>query len=99
MGAADGRCAQCTEALTMFVEAMGAEAGNLALRGTATAGVYIGGGIAPRILPALGAGGFLAAFDDKAPMAELVEAMPVHVILNTDAGLLGAAIVAAALAS
>jgi glucokinase len=95
--AMDGTCEMCREALAMFVEALGAEAGNLGLRGTATAGVYIGGGIAPRILPALADPAFLAAFRDKAPMHALVERMPVHVILNSDAGLLGAAIVAATL--
>ena len=53
------RCPQCVEALEMFVAAYGAEAGNLALRYVATAGVYVGGGIAPKILPALEEGGFL----------------------------------------
>jgi glucokinase len=91
------RCTYCREALLMFVDALGAEAGNLALRGTATAGVYIGGGIAPRILPALRGDRFMRAFLDKAPMDALVGRTPVHVILNTDAGLLGAAIVAEAL--
>ena len=57
----------------------------------ATAGVYIGGGIAPKILPALQAGGFMDAFLAKAPMDELVASIPVSVILNPDAGLLGAA--------
>ncbi len=91
-------CSRCVEALDMFVDALGAEAGNLGLRGTATAGVYLGGGIAPRILPAIREGAFMAAFLDKAPMDDLVRAMPVHVILNRDAGLLGAAVVAASLA-
>lgn len=95
--ALDRRCLRCGEALDMFVDAFGAEAGNLGLRGTATAGVYIGGGIAPKILPAIRAGAFMAAFLDKAPMGDLVRAMPVHVILNPDAGLLGAAVVAASL--
>ncbi len=92
-----GRCPHCLEALTIFTEALGAEAGNLALRGTASAGVYIGGGIAPKILPLLRTDTFLSAFLDKAPMAPLVAGMPVHVILNTDAGLLGAAVAAEAL--
>lgn len=95
----EGRCPRCVEALTLFVEALGAEAGNLGLRGTATAGVYVGGGIAPQILPALHAGGFLNAFLDKAPMDDLVARMPVHVILNRDAGLLGAAVAASTLTS
>jgi glucokinase len=91
-------CADCASALEMFVDAYGAEAGNLGLRGVATAGVFIGGGIAPKILPALQDGRFMAAFRAKAPMVELVSAMPVHVIVNPDAGLLGAAVAAQALA-
>ena len=87
-----GRCPRCVEALEMFVEAYGAEAGNLALRMVATAGVYVGGGIAPRILPALQAGRFIAAFRAKAPLDGLVSKIPVAVILNRKAGLLGAAV-------
>lgn len=90
--ALEGRCEQCAEALDMFVEAYGAEAGNLALRSVATAGVYIGGGIAPKILPALEAGGFMDAFLDKEPMADWMRMIPVAVILNQSAGLLGAAV-------
>ena len=88
------QCGHCEEALEIFVEAYGAEAGNLGLRGVATAGVYIGGGIAPKILPELQNGRFIQAFRAKAPMAELVAAMPVSVIVKQDAGLLGAAIAA-----
>ena len=73
-----GRCEQCVEALDMFVEAYGAEAGNLALRSVATAGVYIGGGIAPKILPALEAGKFIEAFLDKDPMVDLLRTLPVR---------------------
>jgi glucokinase len=87
-----GRCPRCVEAVEMFVEAYGAEAGNLALRMVATAGVYVGGGIAPRILPALQAGRFIAAFRAKAPMDGLVSKIPVAVILNRKSGLLGAAV-------
>jgi glucokinase len=94
-----GRCPQCVEALEMFVSAYGAEAGNLALRTVATAGVYIGGGIAPKILPALESGLFLDAFRAKEPMADLVATIPVAVILNLEAGLLGAAVRAADLSS
>ena len=78
----------------MFVDAYGAESGNLALRVVATAGVYIGGGIAPKILPALSDGAFMRAFREKPPLAALLEAMPVKVILNAEAGLLGAAVFA-----
>ena len=89
-----GNCACCVEALDMFVEAYGAVAGNLALIGVTTGGVYIGGGIAPRILPALKTGRLIQAFRDKPPMRELLDVMPVNVILNADAGLVGAAVYA-----
>jgi glucokinase len=92
--AIDGRCPACGEALSMFVEAYGSEAGNLALRGVATGGVFIGGGIAPKILPALQDGRFMAAFHAKGPMTDLLSAVPVQVIVNPDAGLLGAAVAA-----
>jgi glucokinase len=78
----------------IFVSAYGAEAGNLALRAMATAGVYIGGGIARKILPALKAGRFMEAFLAKTPMTDLVAKIPVNVILNDEAGLLGAAVCA-----
>ena len=93
--ALDRQCAACIEALDIFVEAYGAEAGNLALRAMATAGLFIGGGIAPKILPALADGRFLHAFHDKGQMRALVQNVPVKVILNADAGLLGAAVFAA----
>ena len=95
--ALEGTCDACVEALEMFVEAYGAAAGNLALVGVTTGGMFIGGGIAPRILPALQSGRFIDAFCDKGLMRPLVEVMPVHVILNPDAGLLGAAVYANAL--
>lgn len=91
------RCPRCVEALDLFVAAYGAEAGNLALRYMATAGVYIGGGIAPKILPAITSGGFMDAFLDKEPMVDLLRTLPVQVILNPAAGLLGAAVRAAGL--
>jgi glucokinase len=93
--ALERRCQGCIEALDIFVEAYGAEAGNLALRSVATGGVYVGGGIAPKILPALTSGRFMKAFHDKAPLDHMVAAIPVHVILNAEAGLLGAAVRAA----
>jgi glucokinase len=89
-----GRCDHCAEALAMFVSAYGAEAGNLGLRGVATSGVFVGGGIAPKILPALQDGRFLEAFRSKGIMTELVSTMPIKVILNPEAGLLGAAVAA-----
>ena len=87
-------CPHCVAAVDLFVSAYGAEAGNLALRAVASAGVYVGGGIAPKLLPALQAGAFLRAFTDKAPMAALLADVPVHVILNDQAGLVGAAVAA-----
>jgi len=87
-------CPYCAAAVDLFVSAYGAEAGNLALRSVASAGVYVGGGIAPRMLPALQSGAFLRAFTDKAPMAALLADVPVHVILNDQAGLVGAAVAA-----
>ena len=90
--ALEGRCPACLEALHMFVEAYGAEAGNLALRATATAGVYVGGGIAPKLLPVIRDRRFMDAFRAKAPMQDMVATIPVAVILNPEAGLLGAAV-------
>ncbi|MGC4085017.1 MAG: glucokinase [Vicinamibacterales bacterium] len=90
--ALERRCPHCIDALEIFVDAYGAEAGNLGLRAMSTAGLFIGGGIAPRILPALTDGRFLRAFHDKGSMRPLVERMPVKIILNANAGLLGAAV-------
>lgn len=89
------RCPGCVDALTLFVEAYGAETGNLALRTVSTGGVFVGGGIAPKILPALTDERFIRAFRDKAPLEALLAALPVKVILNPEAGLLGAAVFAA----
>jgi glucokinase len=75
----------------MFISYYGAEAGNLALKMMATGGVYLGGGIAPKILPRLQQGDFLRVFFAKAPMQALMNAMPVRVILNPGTALLGAA--------
>lgn len=84
-------CELCRAALDMFVEILGAEAGNLALKVWATGGVYLGGGIPRRILPALENGRFLAAFRDKGRLSESLARMPIHVILNPKTALLGAA--------
>jgi glucokinase len=75
----------------MMVRIYGAEAGNLALKLLATGGIYVGGGIAPRILPKLEEGSFLEALDDKGRFAGLLGRIPVHVILNDRTALLGAA--------
>ena len=90
----DRSCPGCAETMDLFIAVLGAEAGNLGLRSTATAGVYLGGGMPSKILPALRTATFLDAFRAKAPMNALVEAMPVSVILEPDAALLGAAIAA-----
>jgi glucokinase len=81
----------CTKALTLFVSILGAVSGNLALTGMATGGVYLGGGIPPKILPALKEGVFMKAFTDKGRFKDLLERIPVRVILNDKAALLGAA--------
>jgi glucokinase len=92
-----GRDELCGKALDVFVSVYGAEAGNLALKVMALGGVFVGGGIAPRILPRLTAGPFVAAFRDKGRLAGLMEAIPIRVALDTRAPLLGAAKVAAEL--
>jgi glucokinase len=91
------RDALCVKALEIFVSVYGAEAGNLALKAMAVGGVLVGGGIAPRILPALTNGAFVAAFRDKGRLAPLMDAMPISVALNPRAPLLGAAQVAGSL--
>jgi glucokinase len=89
--ALEAGCASCIRSLECFVSAYGASAGNLALTVLATGGVYLGGGIAPRILPALRWPCFMQSFFDKSPMEALISRVPVKVILNPRAGLLGAA--------
>jgi glucokinase len=93
VGAALGKepVALASQALEIFVEVLAAEAGNLALKVGATGGVYIGGGIPPRILPLLDQGRFIEAFVDKGRHRDYLERMPVHVLLNSGAALLGAA--------
>ena len=79
------------EALDLFARLLGAEAGNLALKLKATGGVYLGGGIAPKILPKLRDGTFMAAFVDKGRFADMLRAIPVRVVLDTYTALYGAA--------
>ncbi|HEV2221419.1 MAG TPA: glucokinase [Candidatus Acidoferrales bacterium] len=86
-----GKSALCEKALDLFVVLLGSEAGNMALKVLATGGVYIGGGIAPKILPKLQTPAFLAAFTNKGRLKDVLESMPVRVILNDGAGLRGAA--------
>jgi len=94
-----GADALCGRALDMFVSAYGAAAGNLALTGTAVGGVYIGGGIAPKILPRLTGGSFLRAFLDKGRFGAYLRRIPVRVLLNDRTAMLGAARCAAAMAA
>jgi glucokinase len=89
----------CEKALDMFVSAYGAEAGNLALKVLSVGGLYIGGGIAPRILEKLKDGTFVKAFTDKGRLSQLLINMPVRVILESKAALLGAAAFAEARAA
>jgi glucokinase len=81
----------CVHALDLMVSFYGAEAGNLALKILATGGVWLGGGIAPQILPKLQSPVFLDAFLDKGRMKPLLDRIPIHVILNDKTALLGAA--------
>lgn len=81
----------CAKALDLFVSVYGAEAGNLALRGKAIGGVYVGGGIAPKILDKLKDGSFVRAFIAKGRYSELMSSIPVQVVLNDRTALQGAA--------
>lgn len=85
-----------TRALDLFIAAYGAFAGDLALLFMARGGVYLGGGIAPKILPRLQAGGFVRAFGERGAHAGLMSGFPIRVITNERLGLLGALSIAAA---
>ncbi len=86
-----GECELSEAALHTFVSVLGAEAGNLALKVLATGGIYVGGGIPPRILPKLQDGTFMAAFVDKGRFADMLARIPVYVILKSKTALHGAA--------
>jgi glucokinase len=90
LAALDRGSSRCVQALELFITYYGAEAGNLALKMMAAGGVYLGGGIVPRILDRLEEGGFMKAFLGKGRMESLLELMPVRVIINQKAALLGA---------
>jgi glucokinase len=81
----------CAATLRTFVSILGAEAGNMALKVLATGGIYLGGGISPRILPFLEGGEFMQAFKNKGRFSDLLASIPVQVILNSKVGLIGAA--------
>jgi glucokinase len=93
--ALNGSCDLCVKALDQFVSLYGAEAGNLALKAMATGGIFIGGGIAPKILAKLKEPAFWKAFTAKGRVSSQLEAIPVRVILNDKTALLGAARLAA----
>lgn len=86
-----GEDRSCKEALALFVSLYGAEAGNLALKTMATGGVFVGGGIAPKILKALKEGAFIESFRKKGRFEKLMSEIPVNVILYDKTGLIGAA--------
>jgi len=91
-----GRCERSSLALDLFVSLYGAAAGNVAIQYTAINGLYVGGGIAPKILPRLQSAAFMKAFLDKGPMRErLLKDVPVKVILDEHCALRGAAVEAA----
>jgi glucokinase len=83
--------------IQLFVEAYGAEAGNLALKILPHGGLYIAGGIAAKILPLMTDGNFLKAFLSKGRMTSLLERVPVYIVLNSQVGLIGAAVCASQL--
>jgi glucokinase len=87
----------CGQALDVFVGLYGAEAGNLALKGLTVGGVFVGGGIGPKIRPRLTDGTFVQAFRDKGRFTDLMASIPVHLVLESRTALLGAARVAVAL--
>ena len=97
--AEDGSSPLCYETMQMFASALGAEAGNLALKVLASGGIYLGGGIAPKTLKTLGNGVFAQAFLDKGRLSPLLQAIPVKVILDDTCALLGAAAFAEARAA
>ncbi len=87
----DSKCGLCEQALDIFVSIYGAEAGNLALKILAMGGIYLGGGIAPKMLSKLSGPLFMQAFTSKGRMQALLESIPVRVITNDRIALLGAA--------
>ncbi|HMH13835.1 MAG TPA: glucokinase [Edaphobacter sp.] len=97
--AEDGSSSLCFETMKTFVSAYGAESGNIALKVLATGGMYLGGGIAPKIIKTLQNGFFTQAFLDKGRLSPLLQSIPVRVILDDTCALLGAAAYAEARAS
>lgn len=92
--ALEGTCPTCVRAVEIWIDIYGAEAGNLALHSLALGGIFVAGGIAAKILPLLKKGKFVRAFSEKAKLGELLSRIPVSVVLNEDAPMLGSAYVA-----
>jgi glucokinase len=88
---AETACELCKATLALFISVLGSEAGNVALKVLATGGIYLGGGIPPRILPALKQEGFVEAFLNKGRLSDFLKNVPVYVILNPKLALIGAA--------
>ncbi len=86
-----GKCPMCVQTIEIFLGCFGAEAGNAALKAMAVGGVFLGGGIPAKMLQHLRGTGFLHAFNGKGRLSDLMQSMPVKVVLNDDAALLGAA--------
>ncbi|HLC18349.1 MAG TPA: glucokinase, partial [Thermodesulfobacteriota bacterium] len=86
-----GKDRTCARAIELFLSIYGAEAGNLALKGMAMGGVYVGGGIAPKVFASADAGPFMDAFVDKGRFRDFMSRLPVRLILNDRTALLGAA--------
>ena len=87
----EGSDALCVKALDMFASIYGAEAGNLALKALPTGGLYVGGGMAPKLKEKIIDGTFMKGFLNKGRLSEFMKSIPVYVILNEDVGLMGAA--------
>jgi glucokinase len=87
----EGSCQVCVQTLDLWTELYGSEAGNFALKTLARGGVFVAGGIGPKILPKMKDGTFLRAFREKEKFEELLATLPVQLVLNEDAPLLGAA--------
>lgn len=85
----------CEQTMKLFVDAYGAEAGNLALKLLPYGGLYVAGGIAAKILPLMESGSFMKAFKDKGRVSPLLDRVPVRIVLNPKVGLIGAALCAA----
>ena len=89
--ALSGGCPVCVAAVDLWVEVYGSEAGNLAVRSVARGGVYVAGGIAVKILPKLKDGRFVRAAQHKEKMTEFLAQVPIHVVLDEECPLKGAA--------